>query len=219
MATATSTTSKRPWGVSDFFFDRAKVERMVDAKTRKALGYIGGLVRKVAQRSMRKRKKVSSPGNPPSAHEGGLRRNIYYAYDPTSSSVVIGPTPYNMKSYVVEGGGKGRNFIKGAVPNILEKGGMVGVRELFNALKDTWDRVPWGYNIKDRYVPVWLATAAEKAASVGVRTVRRGKRAINFYRVPKEKVPSANSLRRDSAPSLHGSSTHENPRYLPGSMV
>jgi hypothetical protein len=191
VSTPTRASSSRRgggWEISEFFFDRQKILDMVEAKTAKALTRIGALVRKIAQRSMRKRKKVSSPGEPPSAHEGGLRRNIYFAYDPASTTVVIGPTPYNMRSYVFEGGGKGRNFIKGAVPSILERGGMVGVRELFNVVKETWDRIPWGYNIKDRYVPVWLATPAEKAASVAVKTIRRGKRALNFYRVPRDKV-------------------------------
>lgn len=195
MAVATSTApraragkSRGGWEITEFFFDRQKILDMVEAKTAKALTRIGALVRKIAQRSMRKRKKVSAPGEPPSSHEGGLRRNIYFAYDPDTTTVVIGPTPYNMKSYVFEGGGKGRNFIKGAVPSILERGGMVGVRELFNVVKEIWERIPWSYNIKDRYVPVWLATPAEKAASVAVKTIRRGKRAINFYRVPRDKV-------------------------------
>ena len=191
MAVLTKTTTSSPsvsagWGIKEFFFDRAKVERMVDQKTRKALGRIGALVRQVARRSIRKRKAASAAGSPPSSHTGKLRDNIFFAYDPSTTSVVIGPTPFNGRSYVaVPGGG---SLIAGAVPSVLERGGKVGVRELWNVVKEAWTRIPWTYKVKDRYVPVWLATAAEKASSIGVKTIYRGKRALNFYKVPAAKV-------------------------------
>lgn len=182
-------------GISNLFFDRQFVIESVNEKTRKALSHIGGLVRTIARRSIRKRKKESEPGQPPSSHSGLLRGTgsgpgIYYAFDPVHTSVVIGPTPLNQISYVFVGGGEGRKFIRGAIPSILEKGGMVGIREVKNPITGLWERTPWGKKTKERLIPVWKATPKEKAASKGVKTIVKGKHAINFYRVPVEAIES-----------------------------
>jgi hypothetical protein len=57
----------------------------------KVFGHFGGWVRKTARRSMPKRKKLSRPGQPPSAHTGAIKNLILYAYDDHARSVVIGP--------------------------------------------------------------------------------------------------------------------------------
>jgi hypothetical protein len=77
----------------DMFFDRAKVTRAVDSGVRKVLSKFGAFVRTGARHSIRKRKAVSQPGQPPSSHVGLLRRLIYFGYDANRRSVVIGPTP------------------------------------------------------------------------------------------------------------------------------
>jgi hypothetical protein len=51
----------------------------------------GALVRTIARRSIRKRKKVSNPGQPPTSRTGILKRFIFYSWDATSQSVVVGP--------------------------------------------------------------------------------------------------------------------------------
>ena len=51
-------------------------------------------VRTTAQHSIRKRKSVSRPGQPPSSHVGTLRRLIFFAYEPAKKNVMIGPTPF-----------------------------------------------------------------------------------------------------------------------------
>jgi len=89
------------------FFDTPRVQREVDAATRRALGKAGAFIRQRARTSIRKRKKVSQPGNPPSSHAGHLRRLIFFAYDPAGQTVVIGPVP----------------FRKGEAPRLLEFGG------------------------------------------------------------------------------------------------
>jgi len=95
-----------------FFFDSQAVITRVDKTTRRVLAKFGSYVRTTARRSIRKRKRPSKPGHPPSSHTGLLKNFIYFAYDLYSSSVVIGPE-------ILRGPGKGE------APSILEYGGRV----------------------------------------------------------------------------------------------
>ena len=79
--------------VKEMFFDRAKVQKAVTDAARKVLSRFGAFVRTGAKSSIRKRKKISQPGQPPSSHTGLLKRLIFFGYDPSKKSVVIGPTP------------------------------------------------------------------------------------------------------------------------------
>jgi hypothetical protein len=79
--------------IKKIFFDRKAVTSRVDRATRKVLSKFGAYVRQRAKTSLRKRKKVSEPGKPPSSHTGLLRKLIYFGYDPAGRTVVIGPTP------------------------------------------------------------------------------------------------------------------------------
>jgi hypothetical protein len=92
------------------FFDRAIMSRVPKAK-RAALSKFGGRVRKRAQRSIRKnRKGVSAPGNPPFSHGRHLLRTfLFYAYDASSESVVVGPAKLSEQI--------------GNAPEALEEGG------------------------------------------------------------------------------------------------
>lgn len=81
------------------FFDRPKVIAAVDRATRQVLSKFGAFVRRSARSSIRPRKRITSPpGQPPFSHTGLLRNRIFFGYDPTQSSVVIGPTPLNARS-------------------------------------------------------------------------------------------------------------------------
>jgi hypothetical protein len=80
------------------FFDRAKVKRKVDARTKKVLSKFGAFVRQTSRRSIRTRKKSSSPGEPPSSHTGTLKKFIFFGYDSHRRSVVIGPVVADGKS-------------------------------------------------------------------------------------------------------------------------
>jgi hypothetical protein len=73
------------------FFDSTRVRRAVDRASRKVLSRFGAHVRQSAKTSIRKRKKTSEPGRPPSSHTGLLRRFIFFGYDPDRQAVVIGP--------------------------------------------------------------------------------------------------------------------------------
>jgi len=81
-----------------FFFDRKTVIGAVDRATRKVFSRFGAFVRRSARSSIRKRKAISKPSTPPSSHVGTLKRLIFFGYDPSKKSVVIGPTPLNGKT-------------------------------------------------------------------------------------------------------------------------
>jgi len=97
--------------VKDLFFDRPKVQRAVDRARRRALSKAGAFVRQRARTSMRRWRGSSAPGSPPHAHEGSLRRLLFFAYDPSADSVVVGPV----------------GFRRSDAPNTLEFGGAATV--------------------------------------------------------------------------------------------
>ena len=74
--------------VKGLFFDSKKVVNATTRAERKVLSRFGAYVRRSARSSIRKRKKVSEPGKPPSSHTGLLKRFIFFAYDPGRKSVV-----------------------------------------------------------------------------------------------------------------------------------
>ena len=96
------------------FFDRKAVTGAVDRTTRRVLSKFGAFVRTGARSSIRKRRAVSAAGQPPSSHAGLLKKLIYFGYEPTRKSVVIGPTP-------LHGTAK--------APPLLEEGGTVDRRD------------------------------------------------------------------------------------------
>ena len=79
------------------FFDRDKVRKRTDAGTQRVLSRFGAYVRTTVKHSIRKRKRISDPGEPPSSHTGLLRRFIFFGYDHGRRSVVIGPMRLNQK--------------------------------------------------------------------------------------------------------------------------
>ena len=97
------------------FFDRKSVTGAVDKAARKVFSRFGAFVRRGAKSSIRKRKRTSSPGEPPSSHAGLLKRLIYFGYDRQRRSVVIGPQRLNQKA--------------GDAPAALEYGGTSTVVE------------------------------------------------------------------------------------------
>ena len=94
------------------FFDRQAVQQAVDKAARKNLSKFGAFVRRIAQTSIRSRKRISEPGQPPSSHTGLLKRHIYFAYDGQKKSVVIGPVAWKKRGSFT-------------VPEVLEYGGQV----------------------------------------------------------------------------------------------
>lgn len=92
-------------------FDRQKVQNAAGRMHARALSRAGAFVRRTARQSMRKRRGPSRPGTPPSVHQGDLKRFLWFAYEPTRTTVVIGPV----------------GFARSTVPLLLETGGFVTV--------------------------------------------------------------------------------------------
>ncbi len=94
------------------FFDSKTVRRKTDKATRRVLSRFGAFVRQTAKRSIRKRKKTSEPGKPPSSHTGLLKKFIFFGFDVVRRSVVIGPVRLTQKG-------------RSEAPAVLEYGGVV----------------------------------------------------------------------------------------------
>ena len=71
------------------FFDSRKVLRKTSTAERRVLSRFGAFVRRRARGSIRRRKKISAPGQTPSAH-GKQIKQIFFAYNPANQNVVIG---------------------------------------------------------------------------------------------------------------------------------
>lgn len=122
-------------GLNASFFDSAEVLRMVDKKAIAALSKFGAFVRQRAKSSIKYKKKgVSAPGKPPFAHKSSgftkqktnkktgetktqslspLRELLFFAYDRSTKTVVVGPVPFRGKS---------------TAPGLLERGGVGVIR-------------------------------------------------------------------------------------------
>jgi len=101
--------------ITRMFFDKKAVRDKVDAGTRRVLSKFGAFVRRTARSSIRKRKRTSRPGQPPSSHTGLLKRFIFFGYDPRKESVVIGPVRLSQNG-------------RGEAPSLLEHGGTTTLR-------------------------------------------------------------------------------------------
>ncbi len=97
------------------FFDRDKITSLVGEATIKNLSKMGAFVRQTAKKSMgRKRKHASAPGQPPSVHLGLLKDLLFFLYDASHHSVVVGPTLINRST---------------GAPHTLEFGGEAEIEE------------------------------------------------------------------------------------------
>ena len=111
----------------DQFFDRRSVLDRMDKKEQKVLGRTGAYGRGAVRKSIRKApKKKAITSGPPRYHVRGresLKDRIFFGYDKTTGSVVVGPEKFNAKG----GGGRGsiayRLVGASTVPELLEKGG------------------------------------------------------------------------------------------------
>jgi hypothetical protein len=105
--------------MKDYFFDRQKVIDRMKKANRRAMSKIGAFIRRRARSSLRRRKKPSPPGKPPSVHSRdrvATLKNILFAYDPRSESLVVGPVKLGMGPETV--------------PQIHEFGGVVKARQV-----------------------------------------------------------------------------------------
>lgn len=112
--------------VTKLFFDSPAVLRAVDRARRQVLSKQGAFLRTRARSLIRPRKTASAPGKPPHSHTGILRRFLYFAFDPAPRSVVVGPARTNQVFFGSDG-----KPVTGTVPNVLEYGGQIAIREVF----------------------------------------------------------------------------------------
>jgi hypothetical protein len=97
------------------FFSPPNLMNSVDKAEFKMLGHFGGEVRKIARRSIRRRKRTARPGQAPSNRTGLLRDNIFYVVEFDRGVVTIGPVQLN-------GTGSSGSI---PIPQLLEEGGQV----------------------------------------------------------------------------------------------
>lgn len=105
-----------------FFFDRKAVADIVGKQAAKALGRAGSFVQRRARSSLRRRKKISSPGSPPSVHSKDATatlKNIQFQFSPATMSVLVGPMKLNL--------GGSSNWLP--VPGLHEHGGTQRIQE------------------------------------------------------------------------------------------
>lgn len=100
--------------MTNWFFDRSVVADSMSRAKRKALSRAGMIIRASARKSIKSAEMPSKPGQPPRDVTGLLRDFIFYAWDPVTDSVVVGP---ELK--------QARRAAYGLpVPEVLEKGGL-----------------------------------------------------------------------------------------------
>lgn len=90
------------------FRETAKVLSKFQAQARKAIYSQAGYIRTVARNSMKRIKKPSQPGQPPHAQTGLLKDFLFFAWDASTASMVIGPAAFKPSP---------------EVPALLEEGG------------------------------------------------------------------------------------------------
>ncbi len=91
------------------FFDQKKVKSAADRATLRVFSRFGAYVRRRSRQSIRRRKRAARRGQPPSSHIGLLKQFIFFVYERTKRSVIVGPARL---------GGK-----VGNAPEALEYGG------------------------------------------------------------------------------------------------
>ena len=127
-------------------FDEARVKKKVQAANFRSLGHAAATIRLTAKRSIRKRKKPSNPGSPPSTQTGMLRRVLRYEVNRDREEAVIGPV----------------NEIAGRLWNLHEFSGVVTKRR---KLKRRRFRVgqhgPIRASVPGKFVRTLLQTAAQ----------------------------------------------------------
>ena len=112
--------------VTKLFFDTKAITNSVAKATQRNLSKFGAFVRTRSRSSIRRRKKSSAPGKPPSNRTGLLKRFIFFNYDPQAETVIIGPGKTNQIFFNKDG-----QPVTGTVPEVLEYGGEIGIFEVF----------------------------------------------------------------------------------------
>lgn len=112
--------------MKEFFFDKQAVRDRMSKANRRALSKAGAFIRRRARSSLRRRKKPSPAGQPPSVHTSdrvATLKNILFAYEPENESLVVGPVRLNQSTFM------GPILDSSTVPQVHEFGSTIKVRE------------------------------------------------------------------------------------------
>lgn len=125
---------------SGFDLDINKIRRYLRANYKSGLHKIGAYLRKRAKTSLRRRKRVSGPGERPSIHsedDVASLKNIAFVVSSDQTTVLCGPIRLNQRNFVVDVGSQ-------TVPQIMEFGGTVRIHEEARKDERPWfDDVVW----------------------------------------------------------------------------
>lgn len=165
--------------MQQFFFDREKVIARIGKINARRLSRAGAYIRTTAkQKVLRRRNRVSLPGQPPSVHSQdstATLKNIQFAMNPVDESVIVGPVKLNTRER--SAGGE-----LTTVPERLEKGG-IGIIEEERWLGSTvWRRRDQRRNSSDKktyrkrravyrprpFMSVALSMEAKKGTIIGL---------------------------------------------------
>ena len=131
---------KVTFAVKESFFDRPKVIKALGRAKRKALSKAGAFVRKRARSSLRRRKKPSAPGSPPSVHskDNISLKTILFAFDPQAETTVVGPVALNQVNFTLAS-------VTTTVPGLHERGETAVIREYrhISERNSSGENVPW----------------------------------------------------------------------------
>lgn len=125
------------FSIRDMFFDRLAVQQRLDRAEVRELSKIGAFIRRRARtKILRRRKRVSAPGEPPSVHTTDSRaslKNILFGYDRGEHSVAIGPVRLNQVNLTDTG--------RVSIASLMEFGGHVNIHE--EQWRNTKDSAKW----------------------------------------------------------------------------
>lgn len=151
------------------FFDRQKVKTKVEKVRLKNQAKCCAFVRTSARSSLRRRKKISTPGSPPSVHSThpfATLKNILFGYDPSTKGSIVGPVAVNGNKddvpRLMEKGGSARRYTPARTKTgKIKKKGVTVVR-LKNARSVSYDArpfmVPALKKEKAKFAKVWKNT-------------------------------------------------------------
>lgn len=151
------------------FFDRPAVQNAIDKETRRAISKSLAYVRTRQRSLLRRRKKPSAPGSPPSVHSRdpvATLKKILFAYNAATKSGVVGPIKLNQRQRLRAGG-------VATVSQLMEFGGRVLIEEQASE-----------YALRKRGAAAWRR-----------RDMRRSKRRGMVYRRRRANYPARPSAR------------------------
>jgi hypothetical protein len=133
------------------FFDRQIVIDAVGRAGAKNLSKAGSFIQRSARSSLRRRKKVSPPGEPPSVHTKdrvATLKNIWFVFEPRQRSVVVGPLKLN--------GSRLEGSNRPTVPALHELGGFAVVTSRKRKRRAKYARRPFMGPAMERELPKFV---------------------------------------------------------------